>query len=122
MVLRWLIGVPLALVSGLGTVLVLRFQIQLGWDRDASLLGVVFVWVLVGSLLFLKRREAGRRVLRGATTAFAIFLTMLLLMQPFGALFPRVHCTVGIAACVLLGVALSLRSVKAAMREAGNVS
>ncbi len=120
--LRWLIGVPLALVSGLGTVLVLRFQIQLGWDRDGSLLGVVFAWVLVGSLLFLKRREAGRRVLRGASIAFALFLTMLILMQPFGAALPRVHCTLGVAVCVLLVVALSLRSVKAAMREAGNVS
>ena len=120
-VLRWLIGAPLALVSGLGTVAVPAFQIQHGWDRDTSLMGVVYAWVFVGSILFLTRREAGRRVLGGASTAFAMFLAFIVLTQPPLLLPYRFQCTLGIAACIVIGAILSLPSVRATMREAQGV-
>ncbi len=84
-------------------------------------MGIVYAWVFVGSLLFLTRREAGRRVLRGASSAFAMFLAFILLTQPPLLLPYRFQCTLGIAACIAIGATLSLPSVKAAMREARGV-
>jgi hypothetical protein len=120
--LRWLIGAPLAVVSGVGTVLIPTYQMRYGWERDTSLIWVIYAWVFVGSFLFLLRREAGRRILRGASTAFGVFLAIVVLTPPFESPVPyRFYCAVIIAVCVVIGVILSLRQVRMGMREASQV-
>jgi hypothetical protein len=95
------------------------FQAQHGWERDLSLLWVVYAWVFFGSLLFLGRREAGRRILRGASIAFAAFFTIVLLMPPFESPVRfRAFCISTIVCSLMLGAVLSLRLVRTTMREA----
>jgi hypothetical protein len=118
--LRWLIGVPLALLTGLGVVLVPTYQWTYGWDRDTSLMGIVYLWVFVGAVAFLLRRETGRRILLGATYAFAaVFATLLLLTLGDGGLLGRplqYILGLGLLVCAAIWVGLRLPSVRATMR------
>jgi len=94
------------------------FEIEHGWDRDTTLMGVMYLWVFLGATAFLMRREGGRRVLPGATLAFGgFFIGMLIvaLLHPvFGNPF---YWTTGVVACSLIRVGLSRPAVKAAMRK-----
>jgi peptidoglycan/LPS O-acetylase OafA/YrhL len=118
--LRWLIGVPIALVAGLGTIVVPTYQWRYGWDRDTSLMGVVYLWIFAGAVAFLLRREAGRSVLLGATYAFATVAALLLLLTFLdgGALVRPLQYMLGVAllTCVAVWAGLRHRSVRAAMR------
>ena len=115
--IRWLIGVPLGLVGGFATLVVLFDQIEHGWSRDSSLMGLVYASVFVGSILLVARREVGRRVLRGVSVAFAMFFGLLLVVWSPGLFPTRTQCLIGSATSLLIGVALSLRSVRTAMRD-----
>ena len=119
--LRWLIGGVLGILTGAGVVVSLEFQARYGWDRDTSLIAVVYAWVFVGSVAFLMRREAGRRILLGATYALALFSTALVWAawrnpEVFGSPW---WFAVGIPPCALIWAGLRRPSVRSAMRKGG---
>jgi hypothetical protein len=117
--LRWLIGAPIALLTGLGTIVVPTYQWRYGWDRDTSLMGIVYLWVFVGAVAFLLRREGGRRTLQGATYAFGAVAALLLALTLLdgGALGRPLQYALALALLVCAAVWAGLRqqSVKAAM-------
>ena len=109
--LRVLLGVSLALLSGMASLWVIANQLLLGWDREVLMMGLVCASVFAGSVLLLARREAGRRMLRGAAMAFAIFFVILFISEPSR------YFLLALASCVVISAMLSLRSIRAAMRE-----
>ena len=114
--IHWLIGAPLGVLAAFATFIALSYQVQYGWNRDTSLMGLVYATILVGSILLVARREAGRRVLRGVSVAFAIFFGILAVTWPSLFLSP-LECLMGIATSILIGGVLSLPSVRTAMRN-----
>jgi hypothetical protein len=115
---RWLIGGTIALWTGAGLVVVPLHQLTYGWDRDATLMGVVYLWVFAGSIAFIMRREAGRRILRGASTAFALVAALLLVLTTVqdGGLGAPLAFVVGLTVSLLIWAGLTLPSVRSEMR------
>jgi peptidoglycan/LPS O-acetylase OafA/YrhL len=120
-VLRWLIGAPIALLTGLGTIVVPTYQWRYGWDRDTSLMGIVYLWVFVGAVAFLLRREAGRRILQGATYAIGAIAALLLVLTFLdGGAFGRplqYALALALLMCAAIWAGLRQQSVKASMYE-----
>jgi hypothetical protein len=126
LVVRWILGAPIAALTGAGTVASGAALARSGWDRESFLAGLACVWVCAGAIAYLAGRDVGRQVLLGATAAVGLFSAAVVILVAMRVghsfLLPRATvwvCALGVVISALLSIALRLLGVSGAMRSPG---